>query len=169
MSRVGMLGLSMGGMESLLLAAVDERVGCVVSVSGQLSWHDVFETNSWKLIFTGLPLTDRLRTERATDVYDAFLRQMPELAILDSPRIAASLAPRPLLIMTGEQDPYITPAATRRTYDASLSSYSQTPARLKMWIAPNVGHAFSTPMQLRALAWFKRWLMDRTPDELIQN
>jgi dienelactone hydrolase len=159
MSRVGMLGLSMGGMESLLLAAVDERVGCVVSVSGQLSWHDVFETDSWKLIFTGLPLTDLLRTQKAPAVYDSFLGQMPELAILDSPRIAPSLAPRPLLIMTGEQDPYITPAATQRTYDASLASYQRTPERLQMWIAPGVGHAFSTPMQLRALAWFQKWLM----------
>lgn len=164
MSRVGMLGLSMGGMESLLLAAVDERVGCVVSVSGQLSWHDVFESDSWKLIFTGLPLTDRLRAQRAPAVYDAFLRQMPELAILDAPRIAASLAPRPLLIMTGEQDPYITPAATQRTYDASRSSYQQTPARLQMWIAPGVGHAFSTSMQVRALAWFQRWLMEPSLD-----
>ena len=41
-SRLGMVGLSMGGMEALLLAAVDERLSCVVSVGGQLSWEDVF-------------------------------------------------------------------------------------------------------------------------------
>ena len=34
--RIGMMGLSMGGLEALLLAAVDQRVDCVVSVAGQL-------------------------------------------------------------------------------------------------------------------------------------
>ena len=36
--RIGMMGLSMGGLEALLLAAVDQRVDCVVSVAGQPSW-----------------------------------------------------------------------------------------------------------------------------------
>jgi dienelactone hydrolase len=160
MTRVGMLGLSMGGMESLLLAAVDERVGVVVSVSGQLSWQDVFRTDSWKLIFTGLPLTRKLRAENASGdvVLDAFLAQMPELSVLDAPVIAASLSPRPLLLMTGERDPYITPAAARRTHAAAVESYHQTPERLQLWIAGGVGHAFSASMQRRALDWFRLWL-----------
>lgn len=161
MSRVGMLGLSMGGMESLLLAAVDDRVGCVVSVSGQLSWHDVFGTDTWKLIFTGLPLTDRLRAERAsgTDVYDAFLKQMPELAVLDAPAVAPSIAPRPLLLMTGERDPYVTPAAAQHTHAAAIEAYRATPEKLQIWIAPDIGHAFAAPMQRRALDWFRSWLV----------
>lgn len=164
MTRVGMLGLSMGGMESLLLGAVDDRVGCVVSVSGQLSWQDVFGTDTWKLIFTGLPLTQRLRAERAkgTAVYEAFLQQMPELAALDAPAIAPSLAPRPLLLMTGELDPYVTPAATRRTHAAAVEAYRDTPERLQVWIEDDVGHAFSARMQRRALDWFRVWLVERS-------
>lgn len=163
MSRVGMLGLSMGGMESLLLAAVDERVGCVVSVSGQLSWQDVFNTDSWQLIFTGLPLTKRLRRENAAaaTVHEAFLEQMPELSILDAPVVAAMLAPRPLLLMTGQRDPYVTPAAARRTHAAARKSYQITPEKLQLWIADDVGHAFSPQMQDRALLWFRRWLVEQ--------
>ena len=163
MSRVGMLGLSMGGMESLLLAAVDERVGCVVSVSGQLSWQDVFSTDSWQLIFTGLPLTKRLRRENAAAamVHEAFLEQMPELSILDAPVVAAMLAPRPLLLMTGQRDPYVTPAAARRTHAAARKSYQITPEKLQLWIADDVGHAFSPQMQDRALLWFRRWLVEQ--------
>ncbi|HCL28301.1 MAG TPA: hypothetical protein DIC52_07680 [Candidatus Latescibacteria bacterium] len=163
MSRVGMLGLSMGGMESLLLAAVDERVGCVVSVSGQLSWQDVFSTDSWQLIFTGLPLTKRLRRENAAaaTVHEAFLEQMPELSILDAPVVAAMLAPRPLLLMTGQRDPYVTPAAARRTHAAARKSYQITPEKLQLWIADDVGHAFSPQMQDRALLWFRRWLVEQ--------
>ena len=163
MSRVGMLGLSMGGMESLLLAAVDERVGCVVSVSGQLSWQDVFSTDSWQLIFTGLPLTKRLRRENAAaaTVHEAFLEQMPELSILDAPVVVAMLAPRPLLLMTGQRDPYVTPAAARRTHAAARKSYQITPEKLQLWIADDVGHAFSPQMQDRALLWFRRWLVEQ--------
>ncbi|MBT6144037.1 MAG: alpha/beta fold hydrolase [Gemmatimonadetes bacterium] len=165
MSRVGMLGLSMGGMEALLLAAVDERVGCVASVSGQLSWLDVFTTDSWKLIFTGLPLTDRLRAAGAsgTAVYEAFLQQMPELAVLDAPAVSPSLAPRPLLLMTGDGDPYVTTAATMRTYAAAVGAYRSNPEKLQVWIDPGVGHAFSTAMQGRALDWFRLWLLGDQP------
>ncbi len=163
MSRVGMLGLSMGGMESWLLAAVDERIVCVVSVSGQLSWQDVFSTDSWQLIFTGLPLTKRLRRENAAaaTVHEAFLEQMPELSILDAPVVAAMLAPRPLLLMTGQRDPYVTPAAARRTHAAARKSYQITPEKLQLWIAEDVGHAFSPQMQDRALLWFRRWLVEQ--------
>lgn len=163
MSRVGMLGLSMGGMESLLLAAVDDRVGCVVSVSGQLSWTDVFGSDSWKLIFTGLPLTDSLRAAGSSgaEVYHAFLRHMPELAVLDAPRVAPTLAPRPQLLMTGRLDPYVTAEAARRTHDAALAAYQNTPDRLRLWIVEDVGHAFAPAMQRRALAWFTRWLQEQ--------
>lgn len=161
MRRVGMLGLSMGGVESLLLAAVDDRVGCVVSVSGQLSWQDIFRSDSWSLIFTGLPLTSRLLMEGADGdaVQDAFLQWMPELTILDAPRIAATLAPRPLLLMTGLDDPFVTPEGTQRTYDAALAAYRDVPDQLQMWVDPAVGHAFSNGMQQRARDWFQRWLL----------
>jgi len=151
----------MGGMESLLLAAVDDRIGCVVSVSGQLSWRDVFTSESWKLIFTGLPLTDSLRAARESGpaVHEAFLQQIPELAVLDAPAVVASLAPRPLLLMTGENDPYVTPAATARTHAAAVEAFRETPECLQMWIAPGVGHAFSSQMQRRALDWFRLWLL----------
>ena len=121
----------------------------------------MFTTDSWKLIFTGLPLADRLRATRASGpaVFAAFLQHMPELAVLDAPAISASLAPRPLLLMTGERDPYVTPAATRRTHAAAVPAYGALSDRLEMWIAPDVGHAFSRNMQTRALAWFRRWLL----------
>ena len=164
MSRVGTLGLSMGGMESLLLAAVDDRVGCVVSVSGQLSWQDVFLSDSWKLIFTGLPVTDSLRAAGASgaDVHDAFLRYMPELAVLDAPRISPTLTPRPQLLMTGGLDPYVTAQAARRTYEAAEGHYADLPERLQLRIAEGVGHAFVPAMQRQALDWFVFWLIEES-------
>ena len=159
--RIGMMGLSMGGMEALLLASVDERVDCVASVAGQLCWAEVFGTVAWRRLFGGLPLAERLIREEASPdrVREAFLAWMPELAVLDAPLLAASLAPRPLLLMTGELDPYITPAAARRTFAAAAPAYADSAAdRLELWIEEDVGHGFSRPMESRVLAWFQRWL-----------
>lgn len=158
---IGMMGLSMGGLEALLLASVDERVDCVVSVSGQLSWTEVFGSEVWQRLFSGLPLTERLIRDRASAerVSQAFHDWMPELSVLDAPFVAASLAPRPLLLMTGELDRHITPAAARRTYQAAAPAYDGgSPGRLELWIEPGVGHGFSRRMEGRALAWFQRWL-----------
>ena len=52
--RIGMLGLSMGGMEALWLAALDTRVDVVVSVAGHLAWHQVFESGAWKTYFADM-------------------------------------------------------------------------------------------------------------------
>ena len=59
-SRIGMLGLSMGGMEVLLLGALDERVDVMVSIAGHLAWDEIFSSGSWKTIFGGLELRHKL-------------------------------------------------------------------------------------------------------------
>ena len=158
---IGMMGLSMGGLEALLLASVDERVDCVVSVAGQLSWTEVFGTEVWQRLFSGLPLTERLIRDRASAerVSQAFHDWMPELSVLDAPFVAASLAPRPLLLMTGELDRHITrpPRAGHirpprpPTAGARRGAWSSGSSRA--W-----GHGFSRRMEGRALAWFQRWL-----------
>jgi hypothetical protein len=160
--RIGMLGLSLGGMEALWLGALDERVRVVVSAAGHLAWAEVFARDSWRFIFADLPLGRQLLAQGATGerAWDAFCRLYPQLPELDASRSASLLAPRPLLLMTGALDPYTTPAATRQVYAAAQGAYADSgrPEQLEIWVEPEVGHGFSLPMQERALAWFRRWL-----------
>lgn len=160
--RIGMLGLSMGGMEALWLGALDKRVRVVVSAAGHLAWAEVFAQESWRLIFADLPLGRQLLADQASgdQAWRAFCRLYPQLPDLDASHSAALLAPRPLLLMTGALDPYTTPAATRRVYEAARAAFADSgkSACLEMWIEPEVGHGFSLPMQERAMAWFRRWL-----------
>ena len=160
--RAGMLGLSMGAMESLLMAALDPRIRVVVSVAGHLTWSEVFATRSWQLIFRGLDLTDQLRREQISGERArlAFLEGNPGLAVLDAALVAPLIAPKPMLLMTGSDDPFITPAATRHTYTAALAAYEKLGQEdsLGLWLEDGLGHAFSTAMQQRALDWFVRWL-----------
>jgi len=160
--RVGMLGLSMGAMESLLMATLDPRVSVVVAVAGQLTWREVFATRSWQLVFRGMDLTDRLRRDGLSghQARVAFLEGNPGLEVLDASVLAPLVAPKPMLLMTGSDDPYITPAAARHTYSAALVAYGDLGQedRLDLWVEDGLGHAFSTAMQKRALEWFVRWL-----------
>ncbi|MBI2505431.1 MAG: prolyl oligopeptidase family serine peptidase [Candidatus Latescibacteria bacterium] len=160
--RIGMLGLSMGGMEALWLAALDQRIGVVVSASGHLVWAEIFATDSWKLIFGDLPLGRELLASGVSGARarEAFNTAYPQLAELDAVLVAPGLAPRPLLLVTGDLDPYITPGATRRVYEAAESAYADSgrASCLEMWVEPQVGHGFSAAMQERALDWFRRWL-----------
>ena len=165
--RIGMLGLSMGGWEALLLAAVDERVKVVVSVAGHLLWEEIFKEGIWQLIFQGLDLRNQLVERKATgtEAWVAFRRSYPAMQQLDAPSAVLKIAPRPLLLMTGDKDPYIVPMATRKTHEAAREVYRSLgkEERLALWIAPDTGHSFPRAMQQRALDWFVRWLKEEKP------
>ena len=160
--RMGMLGLSMGGMEALLVAAMDDRVRTVVSVAGQLCWTDIFAAGTWKKIFAGLDLRHELvRTgTEGSQALAAFNTNYPELAMVDAASVAPLLAPRPLLLMVGAEDPLIPVAAAKRTYESALSAYEGMgrEKRVELWVAENAGHGFPLVMHRKALDWFTRWL-----------
>jgi dienelactone hydrolase len=161
---IGMLGLSMGGWEALLLAALDQRVDVVVSVAGQLHWKEVFRERAWQAIFQGLDLRQELVERQATsqEAWQAFRRTYPDIDQVDAALLVKRIAPRPILLMTGSEDTFITPATTQKTHEAATAVYRKMGMgeRLDIWIAPDTGHSFPTSMQERALAWFERWLRD---------
>jgi dienelactone hydrolase len=161
-SRVGMLGLSMGGMEALWLAALDERVDVVVSVAGHLVWRDVFAGGTWKNIFRGMELRHELVRMGATDmeVERAFFAANPGLENVDAQYVVALVAPRPLLLMAGGDDPFIPRVASQHTYAAAKEHYAAFPERVVLREVENAGHSFNQTMQAESLDWFIRWLVD---------
>ena len=160
--RIGMLGLSMGGMEALLMGALDSRVGVVVSVAGQLSWDEIFSAGSWKTVFPGFTLTRKLIRSNATNsnALEAFKREFPDMDNIDSSKISKLVSPKPLLLMTGDEDRFVPPSSTLKTYNETLVEYqaSDVANRISVWIEPEIGHAFSKEMEKRALEWFTIWL-----------
>jgi dienelactone hydrolase len=161
-SRLGMLGLSMGGMEALLLAALDERLNAVVSVAGQLSWGPIFAGTGWQRIFQGLELRHELVRSGASGerARRAFMGAYPGLEQLDVAKLTPRIAPRPLLLLVGQDDPYVPPQAAQSAYEAAQSAYAAQghQERLALWVVPAIAHSFPPSMQERALQWFERWL-----------
>ena len=161
-ARIGMLGLSMGGMEALLVAALDDRVKVVVSVAGQLSWPEIFVAGTWKQVFPGLALRNELvRSEvDGEQAIAAFRSKYPELATMNAAKVAPMIAPRPLLLMIGEEDPLIPLAAAQHTLEAARVEYRRLDreSQVELRVEPSVGHSFPPEMRIDALEWFGRWL-----------
>lgn len=163
--RLGMLGLSMGGIEALWLAALDPRVDVVVSVAGHLAWEDIFAGEAWKNIFRGLELRHELVRKGAegSEVQQAFFAANPGMQDIDALHVVAQVAPRPLLLMVGADDPYIPLTASRHTHAAAQTKYASFPGRLVLSEVENAGHSFNRVMQDEALKWFIHWLIE-TPE-----
>ena len=161
-ARIGMLGLSMGGMEALLVAALDDRVDVVVSVAGQLSWQEIFAAGTWTQVFPGLALRHELVRSGADgeQAFAAFTARYPELTTLDAAMVAPMIAPRPLLLMIGEDDPLIPLAAAQHTLEAAREEYRRRDreSNVELRVEPSVGHSFPHDMRIDALEWFARWL-----------
>ena len=129
--RVVVLGWSMGGTSVLRYAGLGGDADAVVSVSAPGSWwergtrpmrivHWVFESRTGRLTVRALR-----RTRVARDAWDT----LPEAPA----EVAGAIAPRPLLLVHGEDDHYFP-----LTHVQQLAAAAPT---ADVWIEPGMGHA----------------------------
>ena len=164
--RIGMLGLSMGGMEALWLAALDKRIDVVVSVAGHLTWQEVFESGAWKNIFRGYALRNKLVQQGIEEEKArlAFFGEQPNLEAVGALQIVDRIVPRPLLLMVGDRDPFMPLSASESLYERARDLYSKrgysADERVDLFISEGDGHSFNKSMQRIAIDWFNEWLAD---------
>ncbi len=132
--RIGCIGLSMGGELSLYLAAIEPGIEACVS-AGFLS---TFES--------------LLLRKRNCQCYS--IRDWPRY--FDMPDLAACIAPRPLLIQKGHEDPCFDPGDVARAFELVHEVYRRFGSgdRCRYATYPG-GHVLN--MEL-AHSWFTRWL-----------
>jgi len=138
--RIGCVGLSVGGLRSCHLAALDDRikaavvVGWMTSIPAQLKRHVV-------------------NTIGHTKVVPGLYRYM------DYPDVAALAMPSALLVINGRKDTLFAPEGVKAAFDKLTASYRKAgvPERicLRMYDTP---HEFNAEMQAEAWAWLKRWV-----------
>ena len=105
-ARLAYVGASMGGFAGSMLAAVDRRVAAAaLIVTG----------GDWRLVLEG---TDQLLPgiERRPE---PFLRALRLLGALDPARWVGHISPRPVLMINGESDQIVVPAAARALWQAA--------------------------------------------------
>ena len=166
--RLGLMGISMGGMNTWLTAAVDPRVKAAVPCIGVTSFGYQLESGQFAPRCATLPkfhqaVAETLREPEvnARVAREAWNKVLPGIADrFDCPRMLEAIAPRPLLILNGEKDDRCPIEGVRQCHAAAAVEYRKHGAsdRLQMLIAPGTGHAVTEPQRQAALRWFERWL-----------
>jgi dienelactone hydrolase len=166
--QIAMVGFSMGGIQTWLAAAVDERVRVAVPAISVQSFRWSLEHDRWQGRAKTILDTHQ---EAARDLGEPEVNQrvcrvlwnkiIPGiLDDFDCPSMIRLFAGRPLLIVSGELDPNCPLEGARIAFAAAESAYQASDAldRLKIDVAPGVGHKVTLQQEKLILDWLVRWL-----------
>ena len=137
--RVGCAGLSGGGMRTVFLGGLDDRIRCAVAVGFMTTWRDFLMgkcfTHTW---MTYVPLLPR---------------------DLDFPEILALRAPAATMVLNCTEDALYTVPEMRRA-DKIMSETFERGGATEMYRCNfySGGHKFDLEMQRDAFEWFDRHL-----------
>lgn len=147
--RIGVIGHSLGGHNSLFLAAFDERVKAVVTSCGFTSFRKYMNGD-----LTGW--SHKGYMPRIAEQYGKDPEQMP----FDFDEILISLAPRAVFISAPARDDNFEVSGVRDCVAAAWPVYEQIFRARKRLVAsyPDSGHEFSWPVREVAYRFLDRWL-----------
>src|SRR4051812_26453445 len=128
-ARIGVTGISKGGMETFLVAAVDPRVAAAAPIIGVQSFKWGLENNAFQARAQSLGGAVPNATN-AMSVRQFYDRVAPGLVDqYDGPDMLPLIAPRPLVVLSGTQDPRnaikgveLAIAAAQKAYDGAGAS-----------------------------------------------
>ncbi|MBP1775144.1 MAG: hypothetical protein H6Q86_1150 [candidate division NC10 bacterium] len=141
LERIGCLGHSLGGQETLFLCALDRRVAAGVSSCGFSSYRSLFDG-------------------AINHNFAAYVPGLMQYGDLD--RVLGLVAPRPFLTLAGKGDPIFPLTGVRATVRGARRAYARAKDRLRLRIFPG-GHGFSPPMREASYAWLDHWLRPGGP------
>ncbi len=138
-SRVGCCGLSGGGLRTVYLTGVDERIKCSCCVGMMTTWRDYLlsksYTHTWMVYVPGLPRD------------------------LDYPEILGINVPNAAMVLNNHEDQLFTVPEMERADRILTDVYRRAGAsdryRAKFYPGP---HKFDREMQSDAFQWMDRWL-----------
>ncbi len=168
--RIGLMGISKGGMETYLAAAVDPRIAAAVPLIGVQSFRWGLEHGGWdSRAWTFRHAIEAAAADGAETVNAAFMKKFydriaPGLyAEFDAPEMLPLVAPRPLLAINGDSDPRTPMAGLKLCAAAAEKAYEAAGAREKfmLHVQPDAGHEVTPEGDQAALDWFVRWLAPR--------
>jgi fermentation-respiration switch protein FrsA (DUF1100 family) len=171
-ARIGMTGISEGGMETWMTAAADPRVAVAVPVIGVTRFGTILadfgspDAQERVKLFRG-SLDEYARSLGETTVNErvfrsAWDRLLPgSLDRFDPIHLVPLIAPRPLLVLSHEKDELIPLKGAEEVVAAAQKRYRELSAeeRIKHRVAPGLRHAGQDLTEIAALfEWFDRWL-----------
>jgi dienelactone hydrolase len=138
-SRIGCGGLSGGGMRTVFMGGLDERIKCAVCVGFMTTWKDFVLYKSY------------------THTWMTYVPILPNE--LDFPEILGLRAPLPTLVLNDSEDQLYTMPEMQRADTILKEVYTKAKASNKYKCSYYPGpHKFDAHMQTEAFAWFDQWL-----------
>jgi dienelactone hydrolase len=138
-NRIAAVGMSLGSTRAWWLAALEERIRATVAVACLTRYQDLIAAD-------GLP-------------HHSIYFYVPGiLQHFDTEAILARITPRPLLCLTGDQDP-TSPASGIHKIEAYLrNQYTDIPQNFRNVIYPGLGHTFTSEMWHELTSWLTQHL-----------
>jgi dienelactone hydrolase len=139
-ARIGCVGLSMGGLRTVHLAALDDRIKAAVAVGWMTSFPPQLKRHVRNTI--------------------GFTKLVPGLyKHLDYPDVAALAVPTPLLVINGSKDALFEPSGVQASFEKLAACYKKAGApdrvRTRLYDTP---HEFNAEMQTEAWGWLAKHL-----------
>jgi dienelactone hydrolase len=166
--RVGLFGVSKGGIETYLTAAADPRVAVAVPCIAVESFRWAVDNDSWQsrigtvqAAFDAAAKDSGVSNPGAEFVRTFYARVAPGIdGKFDGPAMVPLIAPRPLLSINGEIDPRTPLPGVELCAEAARAAYRGAHAEEKfvLRIQPNTGHKVLPESFDLARDWFVRWL-----------
>ncbi|MBX9678700.1 MAG: dienelactone hydrolase family protein [Gemmataceae bacterium] len=146
--RLGVIGHSLGGHNSLFLAAFDERVKATVSNCGFCSFRSYMKGNLAGWSHAGY-------MPRIKSVYEAKPEKMP----FDFTEVLAAIAPRAVLASAPVRDDNFDVDGVKECVKAAQPVFRLLGAEEKLSaVYPNAGHDFPDDARDASYKFFDRWL-----------
>jgi len=145
LERVGMMGVSMGAIITLLAATSEERLKAVVSVIGGGNFQVLVRKSS--LYRIGL---ETKHLEKFAQSAGELIRKYDPISNV---HLFRSI---PVLLLNGERDDLIPLECASSLYEALKPHYRDAPDRLRMKVYEGIGHEYTSEMEKEAVEWLRR-------------
>ncbi|GLT53426.1 hypothetical protein SLA2020_266960 [Shorea laevis] len=167
-ARIGITGESLGGMHAWFGAAADTRYAVAVPIIGVQGFRWAIENDMWQARVDSIkPVFEEARIDLGKSVIDKEVVEKvwdkiaPGLASdFDAPYTIPAIAPRPLLILNGAEDPRCPLAGVKIPEERACKVYGEAhfSDKFKLIAQPGIGHEMTTLMVKEASDWFDRFL-----------
>jgi dienelactone hydrolase len=166
--RIGLTGISKGGVETYMAAAADPRIAVAVPYIGVQSFRWGLDHGQWRarIATIGDAFHSAAATAGRSDDDVKFLREFYDRVVpgiygpFDGPAMLSAIAPRPLLVVNSDSDANTPIAGVRLAVDTARPFYAAQNAseKLVLRVQENTAHEVREASMDAGIEWFVRWL-----------